>query len=88
MNEREKDLEIILARLEKQRPEIERIYSRAAVIDTQIPSKDLCRIPKDADFILKDGHTEYEVVGHFNPDGDEYLLGTVIRKLGYRFYGE
>ena len=88
MNEREKDLEIILARLEKQRPEIERIYSRAAVIDTQRPSKDLCRIPKDADFIEKDGHTEYEVVGHFNPDGDEYLLGTVMRKLGYRFYGE
>ena len=88
MSEREKDLEIILARLETQRPEIDRILNRKAIIDTGRKPKDLCRIPKDVDFTEKDGHTEYEVVGHFNPDADEYLINTVIRKLGYKFYGE
>lgn len=88
MTQREKDLEIILARLEEQRPEIDRILSRTAVIDTGRKPKDLCRIPKDVDFTEKDGHTEYEVVGHFNPDGEEYLLNTVIRKLGYKFHEE
>lgn len=86
MTDREKDLAEILARLEEQRPEIERILRRPAVIDTGRKRKSLCRIPKDADFTEKDGHTEYEVVGHFNPYGEEYLLNTVIRKLGYKFY--
>ncbi len=67
---------------------IERILRRPAVIDTGRKRKSLCRIPKDADFTEKDGHTEYEVVGHFNPYGEEYLLNTVIRKLGYKFYEE
>ena len=85
MGERKKDLEMILAKLEKQRPELEKIYRRAPVIDTGREPKDLCRIPADADFTATDGNTEYEVTGHFNPEGDEYLLGAVIRKLGCRF---
>lgn len=85
MSDREKDLEEILAKLEEQRPEIERILSRPAIVNTGRKTKNLCRIPKDADFTEKDGHTEYEVVGHFNPNGEEYLLNTIIRKLGYNF---
>ncbi|MBE6638105.1 MAG: hypothetical protein E7616_01425 [Ruminococcaceae bacterium] len=88
MTEREKDLAEILARLEEQRPEIERILRRPAIIDTGREPKDLCRIPRDADFTEKDGHTEYEVVGHFNPDAEEYLLDIIVRKLGYKFYEE
>lgn len=88
MTQREKDLEEILAGLEKQRPEIDRILSRPAIIDIDRPHKSLCRIPPDMDFTVKDGNTEYEVVGSFNPDGDEFLLGTIIRKLGYKYYEE
>ena len=88
MTQREKDLEEIITRLEKQRPEIDRILSRPTLIETNRPHKNLCRIPSDMDFTVKDGNTEYEVVGSFNPDGDEFLLGTVIRKLGYKYHKE
>ena len=88
MTDRERDLEEILARLEKQRPEIDRILNRPAVMDTKRPFKKLCRIPPDMDFTVKDGNTEYEVAGLFNPDSDEFLLNTIIRKLGYRFRQE
>ncbi len=88
MTQREKDLEEILARLEKQRPEIDRILSRPAIIEIDRPHKSLCCIPPDMDFTVKDGNTEYEVVGSFNPDGDEFLLGTIIRKLGYKYHEE
>lgn len=88
MTDRERDLEEILARLEKQRPEIDRILNRPAVMDTKRPVKKLCRIPLDMDFTVKDGNTEYEVAGLFNPDSDEFLLNTIIRKLGYRFRQE
>lgn len=88
MTQREKDLEEILVRLEKQRPEIDRILSRPAIIEIKRPHKSLCRIPPDMDFTVKDGNTEYEVVGSFNSDGDEFLLGTIIRKLGYKCHEE
>lgn len=88
MTQREKDLEEILARLEKQRPEIDRILSRPVIIEIDRPQKSLCCIPSDMDFTVKDGNTEYEVVGGFNPDGDEFLLGTIIRKLGYKYHEE
>ncbi len=88
MKDRKKDLTEILAKLEKDRPEIDRILNRPAVIDTGREPKDLCCIPKDMNFTVKDGHTEYEVIGYFNPNGEEYLLNTVIRKLGYKFYEE
>ena len=57
MTDRERDLEEILARLEKQRPEIDRILNRPAVMDTKRPVKKLCRIPPDMDFTVKDGNT-------------------------------
>ena len=88
MTQREKDLETILAKLEEQRPEIDRILSRKPIVDTGRQGKNLCRIPTDADFVMKDGNTEYEVVGHFNPDSKEYLLSTIIRKLGYKYHEE
>ena len=88
MTDKERDLEEILARLEKQRPEIDRILSRPTVMDTKIPAKKLCRIPPDMDFTVKDGNTEYEVAGMFNPDSDEFLINTIIRKLGYQFRQE
>ena len=88
MTDREKDLSEILAKLEKQRPEIDRILSRPAVMDTKRLAKNLYRIPPDMDFTVKDGNTAYEVVGMFNPDSDEFLLNTIIRKLGYKFRQE
>lgn len=88
MSEKEKDLERILAWLEEQRPEIDRILSRKAIVDTGREKKSLCRIPADTDFTQKDGNTEYEVVGHFNPNADEYLINTIIRKLGHKYNEE
>ena len=86
MSERNKRLEELIAKLEKERPEIERILNRPAVIDTGRERKPLHRIPPDLDFAEKDGNTEYEVVGHFYPNGKEFLLDTISRKLGYKFY--
>lgn len=65
MTEKEKNLAEILAKLEKDRPEIDRILNRPAIIDTGRKPKELCRIPADADFTTRDGNTEYEVAGHF-----------------------
>ena len=48
-------------------------------IDREI--KPLCRIPRDTDFTLKDGNTEYEVVGHFNENTDAYLINQILRRL-------
>ena len=50
-------------------------------LDTGREPLPLCRIPPDMDFTMKDGHTEYEVVGHFDPNGDEFLLEQISRKL-------
>ncbi len=85
MTDKEKSLAEILAKLEKDRPEIDRILNRPAIIDTGRKPKSLCRIPADADFTARDGNTEYEVAGHFCSQADEFLLNTIIRKLGYRY---
>lgn len=85
MKDREKELKEILEKLERDRPEIDRILNRPAIMDTGREPKDLCRIPSDMDFTLKDGNTEYEVTGYFNPNGEEYLLSTIVRKLGYQY---
>ena len=62
MTDRERDLEEILARLEKQRPEIDRIFKPSCRYGYKKDrSKKLCRIPPDMDFTVKDGNTEYEV---------------------------
>ena len=59
MSSVKRELEEILAKLEEQQPEIDRILRRTALIDTGRKPKELCRIPNDADFIQKDGNTEY-----------------------------
>ena len=88
MSSVKRELEEILAKLEEQQPEIDRILRRTALIDTGRKPKELCRIPNDADFVQKDGNTEYEVVGYFDSEGEEYLIDTIVRKLGYNFYEE
>ncbi len=88
MSSIKRELEEILATLEEQQPEIDRILRRTAIIDTGRKAKELRRFPNDADFVQKDGHTEYEVVGYFDSEGEEYLIDTIVRKLGYKFYEE
>ena len=88
MSERNKRLEELIAKLEKERPEIERILNRPPLIDTGRERKSLYRIPPDMVLAEKDGNTENEVVGHFDPDGEEFLIDTITRKLGYKFYEE
>ena len=88
MSSVKRELEEILAKLEEQQPEIDRILRRTALVDTGRKPKALCRIPNDADFVQKDGNTEYEVVGYFDSKGEEYLIDTIVRKLGYKFYEE
>ena len=88
MSSVKRELEEILAKLEEQQPEIDRILRRTALIDTGRKPKELCRIPNDADFVQRDGNTEYEVVGYFDSEGEEYLIDTIVRKLGYKFYEE
>ena len=88
MSSVKRELEEILAKLEEQQPEIDRILRRTALIDTGRKQKELCRIPNDADFVQKDVNTEYKVVGYFDSEGEEYLIDTIVRKLGYKFHEE
>ena len=86
MSNVKRELEEIFAKLEEQQPEIDRILRSTPLIDTGRKPKELCRFPNDADFVQQDGHTEYEVVGYFDSEGEEYLIDTIVRKLGYKFY--
>lgn len=83
MTDREKDLSAILSKLEKGRPEIQRIMNKEPIIQTGRKPKPLYRIPPDMDFTAKDGNTEYEVVGYFDSTSDECIFDKIIRKLGY-----
>ena len=81
--ERAAKIEDYVARLEAEWPEIENILaSHRLNLDIGREPIPLCRIPPDMDFAMKDGHTEYEVVGHFDPDSDEFLLEQISHKLG------
>lgn len=85
MTNREKELHEIISKANEQWDEIEKeISNRPKLIETNRKSKSLTRIPDDVDFEMKDGNTTYEVVSHFNSDGDEYFLNQIIRKLGYK----
>lgn len=55
-------------------------------INTGRIQKQMRKIPKDVDFEMKDGNTTFKVAGHFNPNGDEYFINQIIRKLGYKYY--
>lgn len=60
-------------------------YKPPFTIKTGRVLKPLQKIPKDVDFEMKDGNTTFEVVGHFNPDGEEFFINQIIRKLGYKY---
>ena len=80
--ERTSRIEDYIAKLDAEWPEIEEIMaSHKLDLDTGREPLLLCRIPPDMDFTIKDGHTEYEVVGHFDPDSDEFLLEQISRRL-------
>lgn len=82
--ERTAKIEDYVAGLEAEWPEIEKIFAAHRLnLDTSREQRPLYRIPPDMDFTTKDGHTEYEVVGHFDPDSDEFLLRQISRKLRY-----
>lgn len=85
MNDREQTAQEIISKASKQWDEIEKqISNQAKLIETNRKSKSLVRTPDDVDFEMKDGNTTYEVVSHFKPNGDEYFLNQIIRKLGYK----
>ena len=80
--ERTSKIEDYIAKLDAEWPEVEKIMaSHELDLDTGREPLFLFRKPPDIDFTIKDGHTEYEVVGHFAPDGDEFLLEQISRKL-------
>lgn len=86
MTNREKELQEIISKANENWSEIEkRILNRPRLIETNRKSKSLTRIPYDVDFEMKDGNTTYEVVSHFNSDGNEYFINQIIRKLGYKY---
>lgn len=85
MTNREQEVQEIISKANENWSEIEKeISSRPKLIETNRKSKLLTRIPDDVDFEMKNGNTTYEVVSHFNSDGDEYFLNQIIRKLGYK----
>lgn len=85
MTNREKEVQEIISKANEQWDEIEQeISNRPRLIETNRKSKSLTRIPDDVDFEMKNGNTTYEVVSHFNSNGDEYFINQIIRKLGYK----
>ena len=75
-------IEAYMAELEDTWPKlVARMKERAFDLDIGRENLPLCRIPPDMEFTMKDGHTEYEVVGHFDPDGEECLFQQIIRRL-------
>lgn len=81
----EQQAQEIMTKANEQWDEIEqKISNQPKLIETNRKSKSLVRTPDDIDFEMKDRNTTYEVVGHFNSDGDEYFLNQIIRKLGYK----
>ena len=55
--------------------------ARKPVVETGRERRDLEYKPSDLDFTMKDGNTEYEVVGWFDPDAEETVMQKVIRRL-------
>ena len=85
MTDREQEVQEILSKANENWSEIEKeISNRPKLIETNQKSKSLVRTPDDDVFEMKDGNTTYEIVSHFNLDGDEYFLNQIIRKLGYK----
>lgn len=86
MINREQEVQEIMEKVNENWNEIEKeISNRPILIETNRKSKSLTRIPDDIDFEMKDGNTTYEVVSHFNSDGEEYFINQIIRKLWYKY---
>ncbi len=86
MINRNQEAKEIMEKANENWSEIEKeISSRPKLIETNRKSKSLTRIPDDVDFEMKDGNTTYEVVSHFNSDGNDYFMNQIIRKLGYKY---
>lgn len=82
----DKTLAEILAKIEAERPEFERIMEeRKSPLATGRKKKLIHQIPSDLDFAIKDGNTVYEVIGHFNPEAEESIVDRIICCLGYSF---
>ena len=80
--EKEKYLEKRLAELQKEWEE-NPILPTPPIVDT---GRKPTAIPYDTpasafDFTADEGHTTYEVVGHFDPDALENLFQKIMRKL-------
>lgn len=85
MINRNQEAKEIMEKVNERWDEIEKeISNRPKLIETNRKSKSLTRIPDDVDFEMKNGNTTYEVVSHFNSDGNEYFINQIIRKLGYK----
>lgn len=85
MTVREQEVQEIMKKVNENWNEFEKeISNRPRLIETNRKSKSLVRTPDDVDFEMKDGNTTYEVVSHFNSNGEEYFLNQIIRKLGYK----
>ena len=80
--EKEKYLEKRLAELQKEWEE-NPIPSTPPIVDTgRKPTPIQYDTPASAfDFTAEEGHTTYEVVGHFNPDASENLLQKIFRMM-------
>lgn len=86
MTVRDQEVQEIMEKVNENWSEIEKeISNRPKLIETNRKSKSLTRIPDDVDFEMKNGNTTYEVVSHFNSNGDEYFINQIIRKLGYKY---
>lgn len=86
MIDRTQKVHEILSKANEEWDEIEKeISNKSRLIETNRKSKSLTRVPNDIDFEMKDGNTTYEVVSHFNSNGDEYFINQIIRKLGYKY---
>lgn len=87
MKDIEQKVEEFLAKMDTERPGIDRILrEQRPLIETGREKKDLRRAPAELDFTEKDGNTEYEVIGHFVSDGNEAVINKALRKLGYSFH--
>ena len=80
--EKEKYLERRLAELQKEW-EKEPIVFTPPIVDT---GRKAIPMPYDTpasvfDFAAEEGHTTYEVVGHFDSDAPENLFQKIIRKM-------
>ncbi len=86
MTSKEQEVQEIISKANTKWDEMEKeISGRPKLIETNRKSKSLTRIPDDVDFEMKDGNTTYEVISHFNSNGDEYFINQIIRKLGYKY---